>query len=108
MYTAAAKNPALQTIDAFPADGAAVTVVGTASTAYAQNLLYHKDAFVYATADLTIPKGVDFAARKVFKGVSMRIVSDYDIRNDEFPCRVDVYGGWTCVRPEAACRLIGK
>lgn len=105
MYTSA--SGALQTISAFPANDAAVTVVGTASTAYPQNMLYHKNAFTYATADLPLPRGIEFASRKVYKGVSMRIVSDYNITNDEFPCRVDVYGGWTTVLPEAAVRLIG-
>jgi len=105
MYTSA--SGALQTISAFPADGATVTVVGTASTAYPQNMLYHKSAFTFASADLELPGGVDFAAREVMDKVSMRIVRQYDITNDNFPCRIDVYGGWTTVRPEWACRLIG-
>ena len=34
-----------------------------------------------------MPQGVDFAAREVMDGLSMRIVRAYDINNDKFPCR---------------------
>ena len=36
----------------------------------------------FATADLIMPKGVDFASRQVMDGISMRIIRDYDINND--------------------------
>jgi hypothetical protein len=52
-----------------------------------------------------MPRGVDFAARLVFDGVSMRIVRDYDINNDNLPCRIDVLYGYKTIRPEFACRL---
>jgi len=80
---------------------------GTASTAFANNLAYHKDAFTMVTADLEMPKGVDFAAREVYDGISLRIVRNYDIVNDKFPCRIDVLFGHKAVRPEWACRLPG-
>ena len=104
MYTAA---NALATIDAFPADNAAVTFVGTASTAYPQNLVYHKDAITLATADLLLPQGVDMASRQVHNGISMRIVRQYDINNDRMPCRVDVLYGFSTIRPPMACRIWG-
>lgn len=78
---------------------------GTASTAYVQGLAFHKDAFTMVTADLEMPKGVDFAAREVFDGISLRIVRNYDIVNDKFPCRIDVLFGYKTIRPEWACRL---
>ena len=78
---------------------------GAASTAYQQNLAYHKDAFCFATADLILPKGVDFAAREVMDGISMRIVQAYDINNDLFPCRIDVLYGYKTIRPQLACRI---
>jgi len=104
MYTAA---NALATIDAFPADNAAVTFVGTASTAYPQNLVYHKNAITLATADLLLPQGVDMASRQVHNGISMRIVRQYDINNDRMPCRVDVLYGFNTIRPPMACRIWG-
>jgi len=98
---------ARKTISALPANDAAVTVVGTASTAYPQNIVHHKEAFTLVTADLQMPKGVDFAARDRLDNMSMRIVRDFDIVNDRFPCRIDIFYGWTTLRPELACRIIG-
>jgi hypothetical protein len=48
---------------------------------------------------------VDFAAREVLDGVSMRIVRQYDIVNDKFLCRIDVLYGYKTIRPQLACRL---
>jgi len=104
MYTAA---NALATIDAFPANNAAVTFVGAASTVFPQNLVYHKNAITLATADLLLPQGVDMASRQVHNGISMRIVRQYDINNDRMPCRVDVLYGFNTIRPPMACRIWG-
>ncbi len=84
---------------------AAITFAGTASTAVGTSLVYQKDAFTFATADLVMPKGVDMAAREVFDGISMRIVRQYDINNDRFPCRLDVLYGYRTIRPQLAARL---
>jgi len=104
MYTS---GNALATIDAFPVSGAAVTFLGTASTQYPQNLVYHKDAITFATADLLLPQGVDMASRQVHNGISLRIVRQYDINNDRMPCRIDVLYGYSVIRPAMACRLWG-
>jgi hypothetical protein len=104
MYT---PNNALATINAFPQDGAAVTFVGAASTQYAQNLVYHKDAITFATADLLLPQGVDMASRQVHNGISLRVVRQYDINNDRLPCRIDVLYGYSAVRPQMAARIWG-
>jgi hypothetical protein len=104
IYTAA---NALATVDSFPASGKAVVFIGTASTAYPQNLVYHKDAITFATADLLLPQGVDMAARAVHNGISLRVVRQYDINNDRMPCRIDVLYGYSTIRPQMAVRLWG-
>ena len=104
MYTA---DQALATIDAFPAASAVVTMLGSAATAYPQNLVYHKDAITFATADLLMPQGVDMASRAVHNGISMRVVRQYDINNDRMPCRIDVLYGFSVIRPQMAVRLWG-
>lgn len=104
IYTSA---HALATVDAFPQSGAAVTVLGSASTSYAQNLVYHKDAITFATADLLLPQGVDMASRQVHNGISMRVVRQYDINNDRMPCRIDVLYGYSTIRPQMAARVWG-
>ena len=104
IYTAA---NALATVDSFPAAGAAVVFVGAASSQYAQNLVYHKDAITFATADLLLPQGVDMAARAVHNGISLRVVRQYDINNDRMPCRIDVLYGFSTIRPQMGCRIWG-
>lgn len=84
---------------------AAITVAGTGSGIDDTSLLYHKEAFTFATADLVMPRGVDFAAREVMDGISMRIVRQYDINSDKFPARLDVLYGYKTLRPQFACRL---
>ena len=96
---------AAQNVSQSPPNGNAIAIAGTASTNYGISLAYHKQAFCFATADLVMPKGVDFAAREVQDGVSMRIVRAYDINNDKFPTRIDVLYGYKTVRPQLAARL---
>ena len=104
LYTA---SNALATVDAFPVATAAVTMLGSALTSYPQNLVYHKDAISFATADLLLPQGVDMASRQVHNGISLRIVRQYDINNDRMPCRIDVLYGFAAIRPVTAVRLWG-
>ena len=104
IYTAA---NALATVDSFPVAGKAVVFVGAASSQYAQNLVYHKDAITFATADLLLPQGVDMAARAVHNGISLRVVRQYDINNDRMPCRIDVLYGFSTIRPQMGCRIWG-
>lgn len=101
-----------QNVNAAASDGKAIykresdeTTAIAASADYQIGMGYHKDAFAAAFADLVMPKGVDFGAREVMDGISMRIIRDYDINNDNLPCRIDVLYGYKTVRPELACRL---
>ena len=98
---------ALATVDSFPQSSAVVTVLGSASTQYPQNLVYHRDAITLATADLLLPQGVDMASRQVHNGISLRVVRQYDINNDRMPCRIDVLYGFATIRPPMACRIWG-
>ena len=98
---------ALATVDSFPADNAAVTVLGAASTTYPQNLVYQKNAITLGTADLLLPQGVDMASRQVHNGISLRIVRQYDINNDRMPCRIDVLYGYSVIRAPMAARIWG-
>lgn len=104
LYTA---SNALATVNSFPQASAVVTMLGSANTGYPQNLIYHKDAISFATADLLLPQGVDMASRQVHNGISLRIVRQYDINNDRLPCRIDVLYGYAAIRPVTAVRLWG-
>jgi hypothetical protein len=97
---------ATQNVSASPTDTGAVVKVGAgASELLTNSLVYNKDAFCFASADLVMPQGVDFSAREVFDGISMRIVRQYDINNDKFPARLDVLYGFKTLRPQLACRI---
>jgi hypothetical protein len=102
-----APTQALATVSKLPAASDVVTYLGAASTGYPQNLVYHKDAITFATADLLLPQGVDMASRKVHNGISMRIVRQYDINNDRMPCRIDVLYGYSVIRPQMGVRIWG-
>ncbi len=94
-----------QNVSAAPADDAAITVKGTASTAYAQNLCFHKNAFALVSAPLATPDGVSFSARESHRGLSVRVVKDYDIVNDVDKIRLDILYGVKTVDPRQALRL---
>lgn len=103
-----ATSGALKNISGVPADNAVITKVGGSSASYGLSLAHHRDAFCFATCDLQMPKGVDFSAREVYDGISMRIVRAYDINTDTFPCRIDVMYGYKSLRPQLACRLANQ
>lgn len=106
-----AASGAFQTVDQLPPDNAAITIFGHAST-YASrqtptNLAFHRDAFGFASADLPLPGGTDKAARVSDDqlGISLRMVRDYTIMDDQFICRVDVLCGRTTIYQDLACRI---
>lgn len=97
---------ATQNCSAVPTNGGTVTLVGSASTGYAQNLAFHRDAFALATVDLEdVSKYGAWGGREVMDGISIRVARQYDINNDNIPCRLDVLYGWKTVRADLACRI---
>jgi hypothetical protein len=98
-----------QTVDVSPANGARVTCVtnpsasATSLTYYRKNFVFAPEAVTLAMADLELPRGVHEADRQAFDGVSMRMVSAYNVQTDQFITRLDVLYGYLWVRPEWAC-----
>lgn len=82
-----------------------LTFIGAASTSYVQNLMYHKDAFTFATAELPIMADASKCVIKTYDGISLRFWQASDIRNDELLSRIDILYGWAAIRPEWACRI---
>jgi hypothetical protein len=72
-----------------------------------QNIVYHRNAFTLAMADLMLPGGTVESSRASSKlaGVSVRVVRQYTINNDAIPTRLDVLYGWAPLYPELACRV---
>lgn len=96
-----------QNVSANIPDNVALTFLGAASTTFAQNIAYHRDAFTMVTADLVMPDGVHEKAREVKDGLSLRYVRQYRIGTDDIPARFDILYGYLCMRPELACRIYG-
>ena len=96
---------AKQNISAAPVSAAVVTAVGTASTAYRQPLMYHKDFATFVTADLPLMDDAIKCVRMQQDGLSLRVWQGSDIRNDEMLMRVDILWGFSAIRPEWACRV---
>ncbi|MDE2102358.1 MAG: hypothetical protein KGL39_34245 [Patescibacteria group bacterium] len=94
-----------QNVTASPTNGGTVVFDGTASLNYGLILSYFKQAFAIAFADLYMPKGLDFGAREVMDGISLRIIRDYAVLTDLIVTRVDVLYGTKTIRPELACRI---
>lgn len=82
-----------------------LTFVGTASTAYRRNLMYHKDAFTFVTADLPIMANAEKCVRRTQDGISLRVWTDGDIRNDELLLRIDILYGFKTLRPAWSCQI---
>lgn len=107
IYPAITITGAYQTVDSAPINHATVSLIGSASTSYPQNLAFVRDAFGLVTVPMELPDGVDFKAREMYRNISMRIVRQYDINNDVTPCRVDSLYGTATFYPELAARLSG-
>ena len=86
-------------------DGLTVTRVGAASTAFAQDLFFHKDAFVFATVDLedVSPYGAQ-CARASSDSISLRWIQQYAAGTDTVVGRFDVLWGFAPLYPELAVR----
>ena len=96
---------ATQTVVSTAIAGSLITKLGNTSRVLKQSVVYHKDAFTFATADLIMPRNQHFAAREVMDGISMRIWQAADINNDAFPCRIDVLYGFKTIRAELAAKI---
>lgn len=81
-----------------------VTYQGVASTAYQQNLFFHKNAFAMAMVPLVSPPGASEVSRQSYKGVSVRVIPVYDGITDESMWRLDVLYGTQVIDPRLAVR----
>jgi hypothetical protein len=106
----------LQTVDASPANAAAITVwsanpvAGTlAVTNSRQSFVYHPDAFAFVMADLVQPgagaKSTTVRSKEL--GIAIRMVEQYQIATDQNPARLDVLLGAATIQARLACRVAG-
>lgn len=98
---------AFQNCSAAPADNAAMTFVGTASTAYTPSLTFHKNAFGLAVVPMVKPPGSVDCSRQSKNGISVRIIPVYDGINDVSMWRCDVLYATQTIDRRLAVRTSG-
>lgn len=102
-----------QNVTNAPANNDPVTVFGHASSyagvASPQALITTKGAYAAVVVDLDKPQGVWMSERISNKklNLSIRIVKQYNIANDQSPARMDLMYGFKAIRPEKAIRVVG-
>lgn len=77
----------------------------TASATYKQNFAWHKDSFAFASAPLSMPKGVDQCYNVTVDNFNLRLLRDYDSTNARYISRLDIFFGIAYLRPEWACKM---
>jgi hypothetical protein len=98
---------AFQTVSAAPGDNAAITMKGTASTGYKQNMFFHKNAFALTMVPMEMPAGSVGGARRSYKGLSVRVVPTWDGINNVSFWRLDVLYGVKTIDKRLATRGSG-
>ncbi len=95
-------------VSALPASGSTINMVGSESSYYPQNLVFHPNAFGLVVMPLAMPAGT-WGARVTDKmtGLSIRVLKDYDIYYDQEIIRLDILYGTKNLFPELSCRLTG-
>jgi hypothetical protein len=107
----------LQTVNASPADNAAITFLGSTgsvgatmtATASRQNLLFHPSAFAFVMVDLSRQlegAAVGYVSDKETR-IKMRSATQYNIQTDRQPTRIDTIGGIAPILPYFAVRCWG-
>lgn len=105
IWTGAFKN--VDVVGVSDLNNQAVTWVGTQSSVYPQNMIFHKNAFALVTVPLVSPPGAVDVGRKTYKGTSVRVIPVYDGVNDVSMWRLDLLYGLACIDPRLAVRLSG-
>lgn len=106
----------LQTVDASPASGAAITVWSAnptggvlATTTSRQGMLFIPDFAAFVMADLEKPKAGATSSSVSSKewGIAIRYVEQFQILTDQNPSRLDILCGAAAIQPRLAVRLVG-
>jgi hypothetical protein len=98
---------AFQNVSASPTTAQPYVILGAASTAYATNVAYHKDAFTLAMVPMWQPpggKGVIDVAQETHNGFTLKVTEFYDGLNDNSIMRIDVLFGWAATYAELSSK----
>jgi hypothetical protein len=98
---------AFKTVSAAALDNATITIMGTASTGYSQNMVFRKNAFSLIMVPLVKPPGAMDVGRRSYKGFQVRVIPYYDGSNDVSNWRLDVLYGVDTIDARQATRISG-
>lgn len=90
------------------AAGAVITKLGGANAILKPSFMFDPQAFAFASADLTMPKGKDFQGRANFEGISVRIMKDLDMVTSNQITRVDTIYGFDVIQPKYAAKVFSN
>jgi hypothetical protein len=114
IYSSAATEDYLpyQTVGTLPANGAAITVVGTESTGYPQNMAFHPNAFALTMVPFRRPKSAGQSvmwaqASDPQLGISITVATAFDVSAYKELTRLDILFGADTPQPEYAVRITG-
>ena len=85
----------------------AIVAAGTAATGYAQNMIFHKNAFSLAMVPMVSPPGASDVGRKSANGLSVRVIPFYNGSSDVSTWRLDILYGLKAIDPRLATRISG-
>lgn len=98
---------AFQNVTASPTTAQPYVIKGAASTSYATNVAYHKDAFTLAMVPMFAPpsgKGNVSVSQRTEDGMTVKVTEYYDAINDTMGMRFDVLFGWAATYPELSVK----
>lgn len=97
-----------QTVDSFPAAGAAITVAsGTSGQVVQRNLAWHMKAVGLVTIPMSETAAADFCYSTEYKGVRIRMWLGPDITNSRKIFRIDVLPAYPIYAPEGIAIVNG-
>lgn len=85
----------------------AIVNVGSATTSYRQNMVFHKNAFAACFVPLIKPEGAVDVSRETYNGLSIRMIPVYTGSDDTGAVRLDVLMGAKAIYPDLATRING-
>ena len=95
-------------ISVAPSNGAALTLVGTASTSGQESLVFHRDAFAAASPKFDLPKASSVQEaynQRIPSGPNIAFTRTWDAVNFRWIQRLDVLAAFAMVTPEWAVRI---
>lgn len=97
---------AYQNVTASPTTAQAFVIIGAASTGYATNVAYHRDAFTLAMVPMWKPEAGMGAkvSQQSSDGFTVKVTDFYDGTNDNAIMRIDVLFGWAATYPELSAK----